>query len=184
MVDPRCARLRLLPGAQAPAAPTSFPSLGSPPRAGWAPSLPSALRDSPAPGGGRRSARTWTRRPGRTCARPGLPPPALHRRNCSGASRAGPASGVKATATALRAGSFIPLWCEKLHHFGGLVWDNFGACFSRPPQPLGEAGVLFTSFTRSMCASNFVSATDPDAQHRKVDMEGCRHPGVWASLVS
>ncbi|XP_057352673.1 uncharacterized protein LOC130682304 [Manis pentadactyla] len=45
---------------------------------------------------------------------------------CGGASRAGPASGVKATATALWAPSFIPLWCEKLHRFWGLVRDNFG----------------------------------------------------------
>ncbi|XP_057345849.1 uncharacterized protein LOC118916210 isoform X9 [Manis pentadactyla] len=138
MVDRRCARLRLPPGAQA--------------------------RRS------RRSARTWSRRPGRPCARPALPPPALHRRTCCGASRAGPASGLKATATALRAGSFIPLWCEKLHRFWGLVRDNFAACFSGPPQPLGEARVLSTSFTRSMCASNFVSATDPVAQHRKDSM--------------
>nr|XP_036864184.1 uncharacterized protein LOC118970478 [Manis javanica] len=64
----------------------------------------SPLRGSPAAGGGRRSARTWSRRPGLTCARPAVPPSAWRRRTCGGASRAGPVSGVKATATALRAG--------------------------------------------------------------------------------
>ncbi|KAI5159823.1 Potassium Voltage-Gated Channel Subfamily H Member 2, partial [Manis pentadactyla] len=39
----------------------------------------SPLRASPAAGGGRQSARTWSRCPGRTCARPARPPPAWRR---------------------------------------------------------------------------------------------------------
>nr|XP_036878828.1 uncharacterized protein LOC118973277 [Manis javanica] len=54
MVDPRCARLRLPPGSQAPAAPTSPPGLGSPPRAGWAPGA--TLAASRLSRGGRRAA--------------------------------------------------------------------------------------------------------------------------------
>ncbi|XP_073097374.1 uncharacterized protein [Manis javanica] len=54
MVAPRCARLRLPPGAQAPAAPTSSPGLVSPPRARWAPGA--ALTASRLSRGGRRTA--------------------------------------------------------------------------------------------------------------------------------
>ncbi|XP_057353041.1 serine/arginine repetitive matrix protein 1-like isoform X2 [Manis pentadactyla] len=50
------------------------------------PAPQSPLRASPAAGGGRHSARTWSRRRGRTCARPARPLPAWRRR----AARPGP----------------------------------------------------------------------------------------------
>ncbi|XP_057345370.1 uncharacterized protein LOC118909543 isoform X1 [Manis pentadactyla] len=83
------------------------PGLGSPPRARWAPGAAFAFLGSPAAGGGLRSTRTWSRCPGRTSessAEKRLPLSHF----CSGGSRAGPTSGVKATATALRAGRYLP----------------------------------------------------------------------------
>ncbi|XP_057349631.1 uncharacterized protein LOC130681189 [Manis pentadactyla] len=76
----------------------------------------------PATGGGRRSSRTWSRWPARTketSAEKRRPLPRI----CGGGSRAGPASGVKTTATALRAG--------RTQEAGQQLWDDLGAHSTR-----------------------------------------------------
>ncbi|XP_057346755.1 uncharacterized protein LOC118929262 isoform X3 [Manis pentadactyla] len=58
----------------------------------------------------------------------------------------------------LTTASFIPLWCEKLHHSWGLVRDNFRACFFRPPWPLSNSGgVPYSLLTSSASRTSMLT---------------------------